>query len=102
MTGLTVGTDRIIEVAAIITDKHLKPFDEGFERVVHCPEEIMNNMDEWCTEHHGNVYSPIPAIGKMRIRLTERVWIDGSSFSVKGFCGGCRKGFVAIYPAICT
>lgn len=65
MTGLTVGKDRIIEIAAIITDKHLKPFHEGFEKVVHCPEEIMNGMDEWCTEHHGNVYSPILATAEI-------------------------------------
>jgi oligoribonuclease len=55
MTGLVVGKDKIIEVAAIITDKDLTPLDEGFVKVIHCSEGIMNNMDAWCTEHHGNV-----------------------------------------------
>jgi oligoribonuclease len=56
MTGLAVGKDKIIEVAAIITDKDLKPVEsEGFERVVSCPAEVINNMDEWCTTHHGEV-----------------------------------------------
>ena len=58
MTGLAVGKDKIIEVAALITNKELIPFDEGFERIVHCDESIMNGMDEWCTEHHRDVYSP--------------------------------------------
>lgn len=55
MTGLEAGKDRIIEVAAIITDKSLKPLHEGFEKVVHCSKEIMNNMDQWCIKHHGDV-----------------------------------------------
>jgi len=55
MTGLKVGIDKIIEIAVIITDKNLVPLGEGIDRVVHCSEEIMNNMDEWCIEHHGKV-----------------------------------------------
>jgi hypothetical protein len=60
MTGLAVGKDKIIEVAAIITDKDLVSLDEGFERVIHCDESIMNGMDEWCTEHHRDVLPPPP------------------------------------------
>ena len=55
MTGLKVGQDKIIEIAVIITDKHLRPLDEGIDRVIHCPEEMMNNMDPWCIDHHGKV-----------------------------------------------
>ena len=61
MTGLVAGKDKIIEIAAIITDKDLVPLEEeGFERIIHCDEEIMNGMDEWCTEHHRDV-SPFPS-----------------------------------------
>ena len=63
MTGLCARKDKIIEVAAIITDENLKPLHSGFERVIHCPEEIMNNMDQWCTEHHRNV-SPLTTRGR--------------------------------------
>ena len=55
MTGLKVGDDKIIEVAAIITDKDLKPLHEGYESIVHCSEERMNGMSEWCIDHHGKV-----------------------------------------------
>jgi oligoribonuclease len=56
MTGLSVGKDKIIEVAAIITDKELNPLDEGFEEIIHQPESLLARMDEWCTQHHGEVY----------------------------------------------
>jgi oligoribonuclease len=56
MTGLEVGKDKIIEVAAIITDQDLKPLEtEGFEQVIHQPESLMSGMDEWCIHHHGKV-----------------------------------------------
>jgi oligoribonuclease len=56
MTGLSVGKDKIIEVAAIITDKELNPLDKGFEEIIHQPESLMAGMDGWCTQHHGEVY----------------------------------------------
>lgn len=53
MTGLDPNSDRIIEIATIVTDKHLNIIDEGPSIVVHQPESMMNNMDEWCTTQHG-------------------------------------------------
>jgi oligoribonuclease len=58
MTGLEAGKDRIIEVAAIITGSDLVPLHEGFERIVSCPNEVLDAMDEWCVQHHGDVSSP--------------------------------------------
>ena len=58
MTGLNLGVDKIIEIAAIITNSELEIVDpQGFERVIHCSEEVMKNMGEWCTEQHRNVLS---------------------------------------------
>ncbi len=53
MTGLDPSSDRIIEIATIVTDKHLKIIDEGPSIVVHQSADMMNNMDEWCTNQHG-------------------------------------------------
>ncbi len=53
MTGLDPNSDLIIEIATIVTDKHLNLIDEGPSIVIHQPEEAMNNMDEWCTNQHG-------------------------------------------------
>jgi oligoribonuclease len=53
MTGLDVEKERIIEVGAIITDTQLKAIDE-FHRIVFQPNELLNQMDDWNKNHHGN------------------------------------------------
>lgn len=54
MTGLNVFEDTIIEICCIITDDKLNILDrKGFESVIHKPKSIMDNMNEWCIEHHG-------------------------------------------------
>lgn len=53
MTGLDPNSDVIIEIATIVTDKHLNIIDEGPSIVVHQSDDVMNNMDEWCTNQHG-------------------------------------------------
>jgi oligoribonuclease len=54
MTGLDPNSDVIIEIATIVTDKNLNIMDEGPSIVIHQPDNIMDNMDEWCTNQHGN------------------------------------------------
>ena len=41
MTGL-MTTDRIIEIAVIITDGELNEVDEGVEFVIQTPKEVLN------------------------------------------------------------
>lgn len=53
MTGLDPSSDRIIEIATIVTDKHLNVLDEGPSIAVHQSDDMLNNMDEWCTNQHG-------------------------------------------------
>jgi oligoribonuclease len=53
MTGLDPNSDVIIEIATIITDKNLNVLDEGPSIVIHQPDHVMDNMDEWCTNQHG-------------------------------------------------
>ena len=52
MTGLNTATDDIIEVATIVTDKHLNEIAEGPVLVVHQAPEIMDSMDAWNTRQH--------------------------------------------------
>jgi len=42
MTGLDLQTDRIIEIAVIITDGHLVQIDKGIEYIIHQPKSIMD------------------------------------------------------------
>jgi len=53
MTGLNPDTDRIIEIATLVTDKDLNIIAEGPNLVVHQSDAALNAMDEWCTQHHG-------------------------------------------------
>ena len=53
MTGLDSDADTIIEIATIVTDKHLNELAEGPGLAVGQSKEIMDQMDEWNTRHHG-------------------------------------------------
>lgn len=53
MTGLNLDKERIIELACIITDYDLNVISEYGPVIINQPDEILNNMGEWCTEHHG-------------------------------------------------
>jgi oligoribonuclease len=52
MTGLNPDTDRIIEIATIVTDSQLEILAEGPVIAVHQPDAVLDAMDEWNTEHH--------------------------------------------------
>ena len=53
MTGLKPESDRIIEIATIVTDKDLNIVAEGPVLVVHQADEVLAGMDEWNTRTHG-------------------------------------------------
>ncbi len=52
MTGLDPETDRIIEIATIVTDKDLNILAEGPVLAIHQSDEILDNMNEWCIKTH--------------------------------------------------
>ena len=54
MTGLEPQTDRVIEIATIITDKDLNVLAEGPVIAVHQSDETMAGMDDWNQQHHGD------------------------------------------------
>lgn len=53
MTGLDPDTDRIIEVAVIVTDQELNVLAEGPVFAIHQSDEILNGMDAWNKGTHG-------------------------------------------------
>ena len=53
MTGLEPDTDRIIEVAVVITDMHLNILAEGPVFAIHQSDETMDKMDAWNNGTHG-------------------------------------------------
>ncbi len=53
MTGLNTETDSIIEIATIVTDRHLNELAEGPVLVIGQSQAVMDSMDEWNTRQHG-------------------------------------------------
>lgn len=52
MTGLNPEKERIIEVATIVTDGHLKILEEGPDIVIHQSNALLERMDEWNQKQH--------------------------------------------------
>ena len=53
MSGLNTDTDKIIEIATVITDSQLEIIAQGPVLAVHQPDSVLNTMDEWNTRTHG-------------------------------------------------
>ena len=53
MTGLRPDADLIIEIATIVTDKHLTVLAEGPVIAVQQSESVLNSMDDWNRNQHG-------------------------------------------------
>src|SRR5476649_1990222 len=84
MTGLKPDSDLIIEIATIVTDKHLNVLAEGPVLAVHQSEAVLNAMDDWNRNQHGRsglsarvLASAIDAAAAERetLRFLER-WVD--------------------------
>jgi len=52
MTGLDPTNDSILEIATIITDADLSELAVGPVHAIRHPESVLDNMDDWNTEHH--------------------------------------------------
>jgi len=53
MTGLNTETDTIIEIATIVTDRHLDELAEGPVLAIGQEQDVMDAMDDWNTRQHG-------------------------------------------------
>ena len=67
MTGLCTNTDTIIEIATIVTDKHLNELAEGPVLAIRQSADTMGGMDDWNSRQHG------------KSGLTERVLASDTS-----------------------
>ena len=53
MTGLEPVEDVILEIAIIITDSQLNILAQGPIFAISQSDDVLDNMNEWCIEHHG-------------------------------------------------
>lgn len=54
MTGLIPDRDTIIEIATVVTDAELNILAKGPIMAIHHSDAVLNGMDEWNTNQHGN------------------------------------------------
>src|SRR3954464_8438831 len=54
MTGLKTDSDHIIEIATVVTDKHLNTLAEGPVLAIHQPDSILDAMDDWNRRQHAS------------------------------------------------
>jgi oligoribonuclease len=52
MTGLDLSSDRLIEIAALVTDGDLNILGEGVDVVIHADDDALNGMIEVVTKMH--------------------------------------------------
>jgi oligoribonuclease len=52
MTGLNPDKDQIIEIATVVTDRHLNIIAEGPVLAIHQEDSILQGMDDWNTKQH--------------------------------------------------
>ena len=92
MTGLSTLHDSIIEIATIVTDKHLNELAAGPALAIRQSRETMEGMDEWNTRQHGEsgltarvLESEIDAREAESATLAFlREWVDGGASPMCG------------------
>ena len=52
MTGLDLGKDKLIEVAALVTDPELNILGEGVDLVIHADDAALDTMPEIVRDMH--------------------------------------------------
>jgi oligoribonuclease len=52
MTGLDLGADALVEVACVVTDAQLEPFDDGISVVIKPPEQAWEQMSDFVRNMH--------------------------------------------------
>ncbi|WP_243789585.1 oligoribonuclease [Saccharopolyspora gloriosae] len=52
MTGLDLGSDALIEIAALVTDADLNILGDGVDIVIHAPDEALSGMPEVVRDMH--------------------------------------------------
>lgn len=104
MTGLDDVTDRILEVAVVITDSDFKPLEE-FHRVVFQPPAVLESMNDWCKDTHGKSGltalvakgTPLEQVEKELIALLDRHYSIADRVVLVGNSVGNDRRFIDRY-----
>lgn len=105
MTGLEPRTDKILEIATIVTDSELNILAEGPVIAIHQSNELLDNMDPWCVNQHGksgltdrckaSTYSEQDAIEQTQTFLEK--WVPKGASPMCGNSIGQDRRFMNVY-----
>ncbi len=109
MSGLDPEHCHILEIATLITDANLEIIAEGPELIIHQPDPVLDAMDEWCTQHHGDS-GLTAAVRASKVSLAEAQektlnfiaehCLDGASPLCGNSIGQDRRFLVAYMPRV--
>jgi oligoribonuclease len=77
MTGLRPETDRIIELAMVVTDSHLEVVAESPTWAVRQTEEVLAGMDAWNQKTHGRT----GLIGRVRASTLDEEAVEAEALA---------------------
>jgi oligoribonuclease len=105
MTGLKPDTDKIIEIATLVTDENLNLLAEGPVLAIKQSDAALDAMDEWNQTHHGRsgLIERVKASAideKEAVRQTLEFLADYSEPNASPLCGNsiCQdRRFMANY-----
>ncbi len=103
MTGLSLTTDALIEVAALVTDYELNQLGDGIDLVIKPPAEALEQMDDFVRDMHtsSGLLEELPsgttmADAEEQILAYVRQWApDASKAPLGGNTVGTDRGFLA-------
>lgn len=104
MTGLDLGKDALIEIAALVTDADLNIIEEGVDIVIHAEDEQLSTMPDVVREMHERsgltteVRESTVTMGEAEQRVLDyirRHVPDGRSAPLAGNSIATDRGFIA-------
>jgi oligoribonuclease len=104
MTGLDEVTDKILEVAVVVTDMDFKTLEE-YHRIVFQPPQVLENMNDWCKKTHGESGltaavpggTPLETVEKELIALVSRHYASNERVVLAGNSVGNDQRFLLRY-----
>jgi oligoribonuclease len=77
MTGLVPDSDRVIELAMVVTDAQLNILGESTVQVIHQPDEVLEAMDGWNKSTHAKS----GLIEKVRASLLDEAQVEAAAIA---------------------
>jgi oligoribonuclease len=77
MTGLVPDSDRVIELAIVVTDAQLNVLAEAPVQVIHQPDEVLDAMDSWNKSTHAKS----GLIEKVRASLLDEGQVEAATIA---------------------